>query len=320
MWATIAGHGDDATRHDLDRVGVENAVIGSGVHARDCKRCVLQQQLDGLVQRLDVGQSGHERAATVDFTGHFHVARDHPRADISATVDQLCLADLVNDVVAVVTACCVIDRGLKQLDVISWFVSNAALHLLRDVGIWPLALNAFTLQAHAAVDVVNLAIGAFLVAHQEQRHGDEVDRVHVVAWLHHHASGAHRQVEQELTHGNVKVRLAQDGKHLLAVQLKNGLGLWLAIHWDVKAGLQAAPAALRREHYRLQSVSKPLGAIDCCTVEDALHLLGANSTTFPNAIQLALGQGELIGVLVELLKLILLCLRQRLPLDDLFGR
>ena len=139
--------------------------------------------------------------------------------------------------VAVVTACCVIDRGLKQLDVISGFVSDTALHLLRDVGIWPLALNTFALQAHAAVDVVNLAIRAFLVAHQEQRNGDEVDRVHVVAWLHHHASGANCQVEQELTHGNVEVGLAQNGKHLLAVQLKNGLGLWLAIHWDVKAGL-----------------------------------------------------------------------------------
>ena len=135
------------------------------------------------------------------------------------------LGHLVDNVIAVVTTLVVIDGGFQQLDVIGWLLLNATLHVIRNLGIWPLALDAFTLHAHAAVDVVHLAIGTFLVAHQEKRYRDEVERLHIVAGLHHHAGSADRQIQQELAHGDVKVGLVQHGEHLFLVDLQHGLCL-----------------------------------------------------------------------------------------------
>ena len=78
-----------------------------------------------------------------------------------------------------------------------------------------------------------MAIGTFLVAHQEQGHGDEVERLHIVAGLHHHAGGADRQIQQELAHGDVKVGLVQHGEHLVLVDLKHSLGLLSAISGNI---------------------------------------------------------------------------------------
>ena len=219
--------------------------------------------------------------------------------------------------VAVVAALVVIDGGFQQLYVIGRLVLNAPGHVFWDLGIWPLALDALTLHAHAAVDVVHLAICAFFVAHQEQRHRDEVERLHIVARLHHHAGSADRQIQQELAHGDVEVGLVQHGEHLVLVDLEHGLRLLPALHWDVRASLQLGPLALWREHNRLQPVGKALGGVDGGRVEDALHLLGPGRATFPHAVELALGQGKFVGILVELLEFVLLGLRGHLSFEDL---
>ena len=96
-------------------------------------------------------------------------------------------------------------------------------------------MDGLTLHAHAAVDVVHLAVGTFLVAHQKQGHWDEVEWLHIVAGLHHHAGGAYRQIQQELAHGDVKVGLVQHGEHLVLVDLKHCLGLLLALWRDIRA-------------------------------------------------------------------------------------
>jgi hypothetical protein len=49
------------------------------------------------------------------------------------------------------------------------------------------------------------------------------------------------------------------------------------------------------------------------------HLLVALAVAFPVAIELALGQGELVGVAVEVLEEVLLALRNLSPLDDVFN-
>ena len=191
--------------------------------------------------------------------------------------------------VAVVTAFVVVDGGFQQLNVIGRLVLNAALHVFGNLGIWPLALDALALHAHAAVDVVHLTVGTFLVAHQEERHGDEVQGLHIITGLHHHAGGADRQIQQELAHGDVKVGLVQHGEHLVLVDLKHGLRLLLLLWWYIRASFQLGPLALWREDDRLQPVGKPLGGVDGGRVKHALHLLGADSAAFPHTVELALG-------------------------------
>ena len=143
------------------------------------------------------------------------------------------LGHLVNNVITVVATLVVIDGGLQQLDVVCRLLLNASGHVVWDLGIWPLALDALALHAHAPVDVVHLTVGTLLVTHQEQRHGDEVERLHIVAGLHHHAGGADRQIQQELAHGDVKIGLVQHGEHLVLVDLKHRLGLLPAIRWNI---------------------------------------------------------------------------------------
>ena len=233
MWPTVSSHRDDCTRHDLDGVGVQYAIICRCIYASHSQRCVLEQQFLGLVQRLDVRQGSNQWPTTIDLTSNLHVAADHPWRHLAAAVDNLCLADTVDHMVAIVTTVCVIDGGLQQLNLVSWLLLNASSHLFWDLGIRPLALDSLTLHTHTAVNVINLTICTLFVAHQEQWHRDEVDGVHIVTRLNHHASCTHSQVQQEFTNGNVKVRLLQHRKHLVRVLVKDGLCLSLALKWNL---------------------------------------------------------------------------------------
>ena len=88
---------------------------------------------------------------------------------------------------------------------------------------------------------------------------------------------------------------------------------------NIGAGLKARPLALRGEDPRLQPVGKTLGGADGRGVKDPSHLFVALAVAFPVAIELALGQGELVGVAVEVLEEVLLALRNLSPLDDVFN-
>ena len=174
MRPAVAGNRNDCTRDDLDGVRVEHTVIRCRVDTGHRQACVFQQQFDDLVERLDVGQGGHQRAATINFAGHFHVARDHPRRHLATAVDDLRLGDFVDNVIAVVAALVVVDRGLKQFNVICRLVFNLARHVIGNLGIRPLALDALALHAHAPVDVVHLTVGSLFVGDQEERHRHKI--------------------------------------------------------------------------------------------------------------------------------------------------
>ena len=212
------------------------------------------------------------------------------------------------------------DRGLDELDVIGRLLLDPASELVVDLGIWPLALDRLTLHAHPAIDIVDLAVRAFLVADQEERHRHKVDRRHVVTRLHHHAGRADREIQQELADRDVEVALLQHREHLVGVGIQNGLRLLRTLERNRRARLKPRPLALGREDYRLQPVRKPLGAVDSGAIKYPLHLLRTRAAAFPDTVQLALGERELIGILVDGLELVLLRLRQLLPLEDLLWR
>ena len=158
-----------------------------------------------------------------------------------------------------------------------------------------------------------MAVSAFFERDQILRDGDEVDGADGITGLHKHDSGAHGQVQQELAHGDVKVRLFEHSEHLLVVQIQGTLGLGAALLRDLRARLQAAPLALGREDARLQAVGKALGAVDGRRVKDPAHLLAPAYVALVVArVQIALGQGELVGILVQAAKVLLAVKRQLL--------
>ena len=107
--------------------------------------------------------------------------------------------------VAVVAALGIKDCRFQQLDIVGRLLLNQALQRVRYLRVWPLTLDRLSLHAHATVDVIYLTVRAFLVADQKQRHRHKVDRRNIVTRLHHHASRADCQIQQEFTDSNVKV-------------------------------------------------------------------------------------------------------------------
>ena len=131
----------------------------------------------------------------------------------------------------------VIQRGLQQLDFLRRLFCDHALQAIRQLGVLPVLLDSLTLQPHAPVDIVHLAVRALFNGNKILRHRCKPDRRHVVAILDQHDGGADRQIQQKLAHRQIKVGLAQDRKHLLRIDVERGLCLNGAILRDVRARL-----------------------------------------------------------------------------------
>ena len=75
-----------------------------------------------------------------------------------------------------------------------------------------------------------------LERHQELRDRLKSNRRFLIARLDQHNRRADSQVEQELAHRQIEIRLAQNGKHLLVVDIQRSLDIVELLFGNICAG------------------------------------------------------------------------------------
>ncbi len=316
--ATVAGDRDDRARFDLHVLRIQNAIVSGSVDARDSDRCVLQHQLDGLVERLDISDRSDQRPTTVDFASNLHVARHDERVGAHRAIDQLLLLGRPDHMVAVDTAFHVEDHRIDQINVLGRRVVDDILQLRRDLSIRELLRDNLGLEAQLAIDVIDVAERTLFDRNQVLRDRGEADRRDLITRRNHHHGSAHAEIQKEFAQRQVKVSLAQRLEHNCGILVQCALRGRLVLSRDRGSSFQAAPSFIGREQTRLDAVGKTLRCMDRCRVKHAAHLcLTGNTTLVVTRIQIALRQSELIAVLVYRAPFVLARLSLGFALHDL---
>ena len=161
---------------------------------------------------------------------------------------------------------------------------------------------------------------AFIKRDQEGRHRREADRRQLVAWCDVHDRRADGEIEQILSHRQIKLRLTQNPEQLFGVGIERNLRLHLLVGRDLLARHQAAPLALRREERRLHLVGEGDGGVDPGAVEHLVHLAAARDVALPVAvIKVPLREEIFVTLLVDSAPLFLMRICRLGSGPDLIG-